>query len=87
MRSLSVCPPGVGGVVSSSVPGSGDGSGSEPSPGLSGARPEPQPDGEGPRRPGPSGRQTRRLLSAIRCGEWKPCHTSLHTGEGGKIML
>lgn len=67
----SMHPPGVGGVVSSPVPGSSDGSGSESSPGLPGARAEPQPDGEGPRRPGPSRRQARWLLPAIRCGEWR----------------
>lgn len=62
--------PGVRGVMSSSVPGSGDSSGSESSPGLSGASAEPQPDGGGPRWLDQSRRQTRWLLSAIWCGEW-----------------
>ena len=62
--------PGVRGVMSSSVPGSGDSSGSESSPGVSGASAEPQPNGGGPCWLNESRRQTRWLLPAIWCGEW-----------------
>ena len=61
----SVCAPGVGGDVSRSVPGPGDGSGPESGAGLPGASAEPQPNGGSPRRPRPSRRQAGRLLSAV----------------------
>lgn len=71
----------------SSVLGSGHGSGSESGPRLSGASAEPQPDGGGARRPGQNRRQSRRLLSAVRRGEFKAPSTPLLTASTTPVHI